>query len=249
MITKPRTKTLNLEIDPKKNGNSTGASIDTLAIAVDGRDSNDLRDDSLDYQGQIEKYVIDEYNFEADMLKAASKGALKKWLNDRGAQNRDLEMYKEAIIEGVLSGNNDASPRAQAIQKALDDQDEENYREWIHGDYRNWPGILSIAARRYSDDGGGMLEFSDDKGDVIATIAPELIKDWIDEGKIKHAGEWAAYLEESINQDARHNYQKRTQEREKRRAEYEKTAAYKAEQAAADEKARRAKIKNLIKNK
>jgi len=234
---------LTLETDYKINGKSTGTTLDTLAIAVDGRDSNDISE--YDDYRDTEAYVLDNYNYEADMLKGAPKDLLKIWLNNPEAQAAALDEYKDERKEAIYNHEDDTSPLAKAVQKAIDDQADQNYKEWLHGDYRNWAGILRIAERKYGNDDG--IKFTEDKGEVYVDISEDIIDDWAEDGSIKKTLKAAKeYLEYTINQDARAEYNKREQENAKRKEEYAKTKAYQAERAKIAEEVRQSKIKSLI---
>jgi len=125
---------LTLETDYKINGNSTGSALDTLAIAVDGRDSNDI-DEYQDGAYAAEQYVLDNYNYEADMLDQATKVELKAWL-DPQAYNIAVDNYTNKARRDWQ--DDETTALAIAIQKARDDQADQNYKEWLHGDYRDW---------------------------------------------------------------------------------------------------------------
>lgn len=240
-------KKLNLETDYKINGNSTGAPLDTLAIAVDGRDSNDI--ENWDGDTYIQEYVFDNYDYEGAMLKEATKADLEKWLHDPMAQADALKQYAEERREAVTSGRDTDSDLYQEVQDAIDSQRDDDYRQWIYGDHRDWAGILTMGARMYGNgdyqnDYG--LEFTTEKGEVYANLDKELIAYWKEEGYIERASQAYAYLERSINDDARANYSKKQEEQKKRRAEHERLSAYKKEQAEKAEIERQERIKSLI---
>lgn len=230
---------LTLETDYKVNGNSTGCALDTLAIAVDGRDSNDIEFWEGDHYAV--EYVVNEYDYESDMLKTASKAQLKAWIDAPDAQAEALKVYTEAAKESAL--NDDDSELAKEIQKARDDYADEQYKEWINGDHRNYDGILSMASKRYSE---REIDFSTEKGDVYADIPDTTIAQWKYDGYITRKTQAKKYLEGSINSDARHEFEKRKAENEKRKVERERLAAYKAAQAAEAEIERKNKLQKLI---
>lgn len=234
---------LNLNTDYKENGNSTDCAIDTLCIAVDGRDSNDVHDANLDNTIEVERYVFDNYDFEADFLETATQGDLKKYLADPLKQAADLDTYTEHAKDAIRDGLDDDSKLAKAIQKAIDEQSDSDYKEWLEGDYRNWPGILKMAERKYG------AKFTTTKGEVFAEIAKETIGEWIDYGNIIDGRQAKKYLEELINTDAYNAYQKTLADKEKRKKEWAATKQRKAEQADRAEAERVEKIKKLLKVK
>ena len=86
----------NLETDYKINGNSTGMPLDTLAIAVDGRDSNDIDENKFEAEDEAIEYVLEHYGYESDMLKTATKKQLEEWLKDSMHYIRQNEAYVAA---------------------------------------------------------------------------------------------------------------------------------------------------------
>jgi len=67
------TITLKLETDYEKTGNSSDEQINTLSIAIDGRDYNDILNDCLDYVDESENYARKEYDHENDFLDTLTK--------------------------------------------------------------------------------------------------------------------------------------------------------------------------------
>lgn len=235
-------KKLTLEVSYIINGNSTDMPIDTLAIAVDGRDSNDI-DDGGDVEHYAREYVLNNYDYESDMLNEATKAELKKWLNDPDAQAQALKEYTEKCKDAVLDYKDESSNLYKAVQSAIDDAQNDNYREWIHGDRSNWAGILSMATRKY----GGEIDFEDRNGEVYASIPDEVIQDWKEDGYIARKTQAYKHLESLINSDARNEFYKKQEQSKKRKEERERLAKYKKEQADEAEKARKERIKKLIK--
>ena len=235
---------LTLETDYKANGNSTGSALDTLAIAVDGRDSNDIDDNMFEAEDAAIDYVLEHYDYERDMLKAATKKELKAWLNDPQAQAIALSVFTDKLRRDSQPAYESDTDLAKELQEAMDAVHDDNYKEWINGDHREWDGILSMASKRYSE---REIEFTTDKGEVYADIPDTTIAQWIEDGSIARKGEARTYLEHCVNTDARNEYQKRISKNEARKVEHERLAAYRAKQAEAAEVARQEKIKKLIK--
>ena len=238
---------LTLETDYKVNGNSSGRGIDTLAIAVDGRDNNDIYSDDFEGRDATERYVIENYDYETDMLKAATKNQLKLWLNNAKAQAEALLEYKEVAKEAALSREDETSALATKLQAALDEYEGEQYKEWLNGDYRgNWDGIMKMASKRYSE---GEIEFTEDEGEVSVEFTKEYINSLMNNGdyEIKTQKDAREYLEASINSDARAQNNKRKAENEARKVERERVAAYKAVQAKEAEERRQERIREHLK--
>ena len=233
-----------LETDYKINGNSTGCALDTLAIAVDGHDSNDIDENMFEAEDAAIDYVLELYDYESDMLKTATKKQLEEWLNDPQAQAVALSVFTDKLRRDSQDYLDSDTELAKELCEAVDAVHDQNYKEWINGDYRDWEGILSMASKRYSE---REITFITDKGEVYAYIPDTTIAQWIEDGSIKYKGEARTYLEHCINTDARNQYEKRTREQAARKIERERLAAYKATQAQAAEVARQEKIKKLIK--
>jgi hypothetical protein len=245
---KTQSQKLTLETDYKINGNSTGSALDTLAIAVDGRDSNDIDENMFEAEDQAIDYVLGHYDYESDMLKTATKKELKTWLNDPQAQALALSVFTDKLRRDSQPYYESTTELAKELQEAVNNVHNENYREWINGDHRDWAGILVMAERKY------LVSFETDKGEVYADITDEVMKEWRDglmegEAPIRTRRDAKEYLENEINDDARAAYSKRMSESAARKAERERLAAYKAEQAARAEVERKATIKKLIDSK
>jgi hypothetical protein len=239
---------LTLETDYKINGNSTGSALDTLAIAVDGRDSNDIDENMFEAEDAAIGYVLEHYAYESAMLKAATKKQLKTWNDDVDAYNVALSVFTDKLRRDSQPYYESTTELAKELQEAVNNVHDENYKEWLYGDYRNWAGILVMAERKY------LVSFETDKGEVYADITDEVMKEWRDglmegEAPIRTRRDAKEYLENEINDDARAAYNKRMSENAARKAERERLAAYKAEQAARAEVERKATIKKLIDSK
>lgn len=235
---------LKLETDYNINGNSTGCTLDTLAIAVQGQDSNDI-DWNNESRIETEKYVLENYNYEADMLKEATKAQLKEWLKDPQDQESALDEYTEKRKEAITSGEDCESELYTQIQKAIEAQSEQDYKEWLYGDYRNYAGLFAEAYKRYN------VTFTEEKGEVFADIPQETIDEWIDYERLpkKHTIKQAlAILEEQINSDAHAQYQNKLARHAKNKLERERQAEYQEKCAQEAEAQRQATLKALIKN-
>lgn len=239
-------KKLTLNTRHAETGNPSGTELDTLAIAVDGRAYDDIEN----WEGSIEaqRYVLDNWDYESDMLKGATKAILKVWLKDPEQQAEALKLYAETRREAVVNESDTKSALYKAVQDAIDSQSDDDYKMWVYGDYRNWAGILKTAARKYGYDSDS-IEFSESKGEVYAAISPELIDAWLEDQSIDRKSQAYKHLENLINNDAEAEYYKRQEVSKKLKAERERVAAYKAGQAKEAEAARQKKIKSLIKAK
>ncbi len=239
-----KTTLLKLDTDYTINGNSTGCAIDTLCIAVDGKDTNDIYEYNFDYESEVMDYVLKNYDYEADMLKEATKAQLKMWLKEPAAQAEALKAYTDKRKEAIYNNEDESSDLYTEVQDAKDQMQADQYRAYIYGD-RDFEGVLSMASKRYSE---REIDFSTDKGEVYADIPDTLIAEWVEYGNIDKPTQKEAieYLENSINTDARREYEKRKEQSAKRKAEYEKTKEYKAKQAQEAEIERQNKLKKLI---
>ena len=90
---------LTLETDYKINGNSTGCALDTLAIAVDGRDSNDIDENMFEAEDAAIDYVLEHYDYE----NAARKVERDRQAAYKAEQAARAEVERKATIKKLIS--------------------------------------------------------------------------------------------------------------------------------------------------
>jgi len=243
---------LNLETSYDLNGNSTGTAIDTLAIAIDGRDYNELEEYNYEWMWEAEdsakKYWIDN-DAEAFFQKSLTKKQAKQYADDLVAYEAALTEYKDTNFEEVRAGDwpEDCDAQkacADAMEKDLSDAQTQLWNDWLNGDYRgNFAGLLPQAKKEWG------IEFEEEKGDVLADITPEFIQELKNDGEIERKSKKAAreWLENCIDGMARTKYSTKKREQEARRAENEKTREYKKNRAEAQKEAKRQELLALTK--
>jgi len=234
--------TLKLETDYEKTGNSSGGQIDTLSIAIDGSDYDQVFTDCMEYTDESTNYVRKEYNHETDFLDTLSKDQRIAYAADIPAFDIALEAYVEDMEEKSYADELDENhPFAVAIQEARDSAEETLRHEWLYGD-RSDTGLLGRAEKYY----GRGVEFSyDEKTDTITVdISDEMIGDWEEYGKIERKTKKAIreYLADDIYYTAQAKHAKHVIEVQKRREEYARTRAYQDKRAIEAAKERKDKI-------
>jgi len=234
--------TLKLETDYEKTGNSSGQQIDALSIAIDGRDYEDVTENSLEWMDENANYARKEYNHETDFLDTLSKDQRIAYAADIPAFDIVLAAYTEDMEEKSYAYELDeAHPYAVAIQEARDSAEESLRHEWLYGDRSN-TGLLGRAEKHY----GRVVEFSyDEKTDTVTVhVADAIVTEWVDDENIDTATVEAVreYLSRDIYHTAQAKHAKHVIEVQKRREEYARTRAYQAERAIAAEKDRQNRI-------
>lgn len=241
-----------LETDYNINGNSTGTAIDTLAIAIDGQDYNELEEYNCDWMWEVEdsarKYWIDS-NAEGFFQKSLTKKQAKQYAEDLAAYEEALTEYKNTHFEEVRAGDwpdeSDAQKAcAESMEEDLTSAQNDLWHDWLHGDYRgNFDGILPQAKKEWG------IEFEEEKGEVFADITPEFIQELKEDGEIERKSKKAAreWLQDRIDGMAHTKYSTKKQEQEARRAENEKTREYKKNRAEAQKESKRQELLALTK--
>lgn len=245
-------ETLKLDTGYNTTGNSTGTGIDTLAIAIDGRDYNEIEEYNFDWMWEVEdsakKYWIDN-EAEGFFQKSLTKKQAKQYAQDLTAYEEALTEYKNTHFEEVRAGDwpddcDDQKACAEAIEEDLSDAQTQLWKDWLYGDYRgNFAGILPQAKKEWG------IDFEESKGDVLADITPEFIQELKDNEEIERKSKKAAreWLEMQIDYVARSKHSTKIREQEARRAENEKTREYKKNRAEAQKEAKRQELLALAK--
>lgn len=240
----------------KEVGNSSGQSIDTLAIAMTGDDYDGLIEYNIDYIFEVEdwamKYWLDnecESYFDGTLTKEDAK----KYAEDLDAYAEALAEYKEKLEEERDELSED-HPYIKARIEANDDAHKELRHDWLFGDYRgNFNGIIPQANKYYSDYG---IEFSydDKKGELSIEVedpratGESLINDgYIDSINRLTKKSIIGAIESMIDYRAVSKHAEQVRKREERRKENEKTRAHKKERAESVKKAKQEKLLALSK--
>lgn len=164
------------------------------------------------------------------------------------------QYYDNAFLTGYSDKSGGyAKDFAKEIQDSIDAQQTQNYKEWLHGDHRNYAGVLSLIAKYYGADEA--LDYDEKTGDsVVFTFDDEYLKsemqEYADDGvdpilcTSKECKEW---LISQIQSAIDSKYAKRKRDNEARKIERERLTAYKAEQQAQEDNERRTMLTKLTK--
>jgi len=149
---------------------------------------------------------------------------------------------------------NDYAPDfTKELQDAVDEQTAQDYREWLHGDRRDYAGVLFLIAKYYG--ASDALAYDEKTGDsVVFTFDDEYLTERLDYANYDSVPMKEATQEDSknwlineITTSINSRYEKNKAEQAKRKAERERLTAYKAEQQAIADAERKAKLEALNK--
>ena len=258
------------------SNSSSGQVIDELAVACGEWDSNTMFENTFDYQ-PFQPYSFD---YEADLFahtktvddfnklgttlcapemmifyKAETIGNLQAGaycaLNDPEAWGELLKAWTDELQSNQTDGP--SKEYNAELEKEQESYNDDQYKEWLNGDYRNWPGIVRTIAKHYIGDRDAG-DYNNKTDIYTFTVTPEIAhelacncyeddcKDYTTAEQIK------AWLLLSIAGDGASIRAKRKAESDKRRAEYQKEKAYKEERAIREAEARKAKLEAMIIN-
>ena len=254
----------------KINNTDSGYIIDELAYAAGQWTQNDLDENNWEYEPS-EPY---EYDFETDLfehtktekelyavaktlgisLNANLTNLAKKRklqcgafmaLKTPDAWKELLEAYTEALKQdGVESISADYS---KELQDAKDSFHDDQYKEWLYGD-RDYAGVIKEIAKYFTDERDGSYDekahsytFALNDADI-----DDIKSSWyVDEKYTITDKDIKDELLDSIIASGNNRKAKERAEAEKRKAERERLAAYKAEQVTKAEAERKAKLLSM----
>lgn len=251
---KTYTKKLELCTSYEKTGNSDDSQISALSIALTGDDYNDLLDWNIDYifdcEYNAKKYAI-ENHAETLFTETLTAEQLKQYAEDLSAYNNALQEY----TDGLMDMDRWDLPQviAQDIEKDMDSVHDDLYRDWIHGDYRNFDGVIPQANKKLAEY-GETYDYVRVKGGepyITLSFSDEDIKSAYDDGMIekKTAKAFVEWHEMRIDNMGDGKYQEKKRKREAQKAERERLTAYKKAQKEAQDNRKREELKAKAKNK
>ena len=245
------TKTLNLHTSYELTGNSSGTPIDTLGIAFDFGDSNDMYDHAIDYIFETVDYAKKSWlqsDCEDFFHQTLDNETIEKYAADLSLYETALANYK-TTFDDVTSSEHDGTDAQKALSNELEraesDYYDTCYDEWLHGDSDSF-GLIDTVTNYFRDYN---IEIDVEKnGDVTATISDSTLQLLVEDNEIEETTvdnndtvfEWISH---TINSKAYTVHDKNKTELEKRRAERDRVAQYKKEQK---EKADANKITELL---
>lgn len=263
-------KNLNIKLS------EAGQPADVLALALKQWTQDELFENNIEYEWQCgASYHIENYNFESRVLdwlnrypeelpeslrpewkkQAHKPHGLKAgaWLALNKPEDfaAELENYTDEIKEAVRSyydvdRKNIAFELAEQVRQGVEDFHAQNYKEWLHGDYSDFAGILKMAARKYDIE---RVTLEEKTGRLVFDFTDEQAREFMNnEGEENERPTKARMLEllaYRINADADNYAEHKKAERAKRAEEYQKTRAYKEQRKAEAEAERIEKLKAM----
>lgn len=165
-----------------------------------------------------------------------------------------LDEWKENATQDMYTNHGDATiaPKEliDAVQEAEAQGYESLYKEWLHGDYREM-GLLRTAADKFHaekvsyDTALDRLTFDYDEDGLYQFVESYT---YDQDHEIKMTERLLKFcLIKAINEKAEANYRKESEEKAKRRKEWEETQAYKKKREAEANKEREAKLLAMTK--
>lgn len=261
------------DVEARKLTSSSGLTIDALAYAAGQWDSNDLYENNWDYAPRepynfdyetdlLENTVTAEdfntragtlcspymmINYKAEDLKGLQAGAYCA-LNDPEAWSKLLSDWTEKLKEEGTEGPSKAFNKE--LQAAQDSYNDDQHREWLNGDHRNWPGIVESVSKYFTEDreaGNYDQKLDEYTFTQPADVWHELACNCYEEGCTDYttAEQVKAWILDSIASSGATRANKDRAAREIRSAEYAKTKAYKEAGARAVAEARKKKLEAL----
>jgi hypothetical protein len=217
-----------------------------------------LDDDNSEWESEREweavKYVLDNFDFESAYIQHLNttmhpceglKGGAWLALNNPEAFATALKVWKAEQWDAITDHNAcECEELEEETAKASDCARVDCWKEWLHGDNRNWEGLESKAGKDIFGDSDIFSELAFDF--VNVTFTADFIADRNDADDCIYTAETLkAYAVETISYTAHKMHAKRKAEHEARATEWKRTQAYKTEREAKAEAERIAKLKDM----
>ena len=165
-----------------------------------------------------------------------------------------LSDFTDAIKESKYSYMEDdsfiakyAPELAKDMQKAVDEFQEDQYKEWLYGDHRDFAGILRLAAKFFDAES---VDYDRKADEITLEFTPEAASEMLneyEEGTKATAKNVKSELCDLIANKMEARADEEKAKREKRAAESKVTREYQAKRKADDEAERIAKLKSMTK--
>lgn len=180
-------------------------------------------------------YLAFSYNFlEPGNLQAGAYVALtypEQW-------DSLLEAYTESLKEnGTESISKEYNKQ---LEEERDSFHDDQYKEWLNGD-RDYRGVIYQISKYFTENTNG--EYDNNTDEYAFTLEEEDIENAKDFGYNKN--QLKSYIMDSVKSSSEARVYREKQEREERRIERERLAAYKAERTEKEQAQRRAKLLSL----
>lgn len=244
----------------------SGMLIDELAYCAGQWTSEDLCENNFEYEPR-EPY---SFNYEEDLFKATKTGdqlyamAQKlevsinaNWsrlckeqklqagacvaLNNPGEWSNLLSAYTEKLQADGVDGISEAYNKE--LQDEKDSYNDDQYREWLNGDHRDYRGVVYEIAKYFTDERDGSYTKYNEATKTDASYTFTLNENDIETAKDNgyNKNQLKAWLLDSIIASGNDREREDKKKREARKEERERLAIYKkkqAEEADADRKAK-----------
>lgn len=241
-----------------------GMLIDELAYSANQWTSNSLYDINFEY----EPYEPYEYNYEKDLFEATKTaeqlysvaqkigvGINANWeriakeqklqagacvaLNNPEEWKKLLETYTENLkTNGIDSMSGTYN---KALEEETTEYHDNLYHEWLYGDHRYFAGVIYEIAKYYTNERNGTYDIKNNKYTFLLNEYD--IEEYKDRGYRKNQMKRA--LLDTIKAKSDSRSAKDREQSEKRRAERERLAIYKKEQAEKAEQERKEKLLSM----
>jgi len=162
----------------------------------------------------------------------------EKWQELLEAYTKKL---KEDRTEGISKKYNDE------LQKEIDEYSDDQYREWLYGDRRDYAGVIYEIAKYFTDERDGSYTKYDHKTKTDASYTFILNDDDIEKAKDEgyNKNQLKKWLIDNIIESGKAREYKEKQENEKRKTERERLAIYKKEQKEKEDQERKEKLLSM----
>lgn len=164
-------------------------------------------------------------------------------LNNPEAWQELLEAYKTVLEDQRTDGISKAYN--EQLQKELDSFADDQYREWLYGDHRDYAGVIAEIRKFWEAE---YVQYDDKKGDSFTFFFD---KEYANDEMLNYDGSkstaknYKTHLLCEIKEASEARQYKEKQEAEKRKLERERLSQYKKEQATQAEAERKAKLLSM----
>lgn len=253
----------------KLSNSPSGMLIDELAFSIGEWTSDDLSSNNFEYEPR-EPY---DYDYEADLFNATKtndqlSGLVTKlcspnlYISFKDEETKDMQAgaycalkypedwqtilsaYKEKLQEDNTDGISEAYNKA--LEKEINEYQKDQYHEWLHGDHRDWDGIVRAISKYYTEDrnNGEYIPYND-KTDADASYIFEMDEDQLHEDycacgdELKdcnilqdYKGNLLATIQSASDNHASKKREERAKRADERKRRDEQFAKYKAQAEA-----------------
>lgn len=150
-----------------------------------------------------------------------------------------LEAYKDTLEEDRTEGISEEYNKQ--LQKEIESYDEDQYKEWLHGDHRDYNGVVYDIAKYFTEEREG--SYNRERDEYTFTIGKSDMENMKEGGYRKN--EYKNCLLDSIRNSSESRVIKDREEREKRKEERKKIQDWKEKCAIAEAESRKKKLQAM----